>query len=323
LNQEKFTGSVLLAQGGHILLSKGYGLADWDNNAGNTPDTRYYLGSVTKEFTATSILILQQNGKLSVKNSICDYIPNCPAAWQPVTLHHIMTHTSGIPEVDTSSLSPDSPSAWIASYDNVGLSFTPGSEYSYCSVCFQILAYVVEQVSGQPFDQFVEQNILQPLGMTNTGFDCDVYYAAGNHANGQASWQSSAMELGWDNLSPQWSFLFGSGLLYSTTEDLYKWDQSLYTHQILTQDSLDAAFTPYVTADLFPDSQYGYGWFISPTPIADHRLIWHDGVIDGFRTYIGRYVDDDITLIFLSNLASVDNYSVGQSVQQIIFANMK
>jgi CubicO group peptidase (beta-lactamase class C family) len=316
--QRQFSGSVLIARGGQVLLERGYSMANWATRTPNAPQTRFYLGSVTKEFTAMAILLLQQRGKLRVQNSICVYVKHCPTPWRPVTLHNVLTHTSGIPELGTSQLSGASPAAWIASFDNAALAFAPGSEFAYCSVCYQILAYVVQVVSGQPYSQFVRDNIFQPLHMTETGFDSAFFYAQPADAHGYAAWQSEAGQLGWE-MSPAWSFLCGSGLLYSTVDDLYRWDQALYTNALASQQTRDAAFTSYTRNSLFAGSTYGYGWFIAKSPVAGHRLIWHDGVIDGFRTYIGRYIDDNVTIIFLSNLATVDSPTLAHSVQQAVF----
>ena len=154
--------------------------------------------------------------------------------------------------------------------------------------------------------------------MTETGFDSHFFYAQAVDAHGYAGWQSAAGQLGWD-MAPQWSFLYGSGLLYSTVDDLYRWDQGLYTNVLASQQTRDEAFTSYTSNSLFAGSTYGYGWFIAKSPVAGHRLIWHDGVIDGFRTYIGRYIDDDVATIFLSNLATVDSPALARSVQQDVF----
>lgn len=318
--QQQFSGSVLIAQNGQILLSKGYSMANWDKKISNTPQTRFYLGSVTKEFTAMAILILQERGKLNVHDPLCKYINDCPPPWQPLTIHELLTHTSGIPQLDDSSLSDASPQAWINSYNNVPLSFTPGSQYSYCSVCFQILGYVIQQASGEPYSAFILQAIIDPLQMKNTAFDSQHYYSLTGHATGYATWQVPATQLGWD-LDPQWSFLFGSGLMYSTVGDLYLWDQALYSNILVSQQTLKEAFTPYDATSEFAGSGYGYGWFIGKSPVPGHRLIWHDGRIDGFRTYIGRYTDDHTTIIFLSNLASLDELALANQIQQIVFAN--
>lgn len=318
--QQRFSGSALIARNGQVILEKGYSMANWAGNIANTPDTRFFMGSVSKEFTAMSILILQERGKLHVTDHLCSYVAHCPAPWQPVTIHELLTHTSGIPDLDGFQLPMSSLAAWIGAFDNVALEFPAGSRFHYCNVCYKLLAYVVESASGTPYSQFVQQNIFGPLQMSATTFDSSNYYSQANDAIGYATWRSPAVRLGF-SAAPQWSFLAGSGLLHTTVKDLYLWDQALYTHNLVSQHTLDEAFTPYVTANLFADSKYGYGWFISHSPIPGHPLIWHDGVIDGFRNYIGRYIDDHVTIIILSNLATLDSPALARSVQQIIFGH--
>lgn len=318
VNNHLFSGSVLIAQNGQIVLAKGYSEANWDTATPNTPDTRFFLGSLTKAFTAMALLILQEQGKLHVQDPICTYIPNCPPPWQQLSIHELLTHTSGIPQLDDSQLSGASPSAWIASFDNAPLQFRPGGEFQYCSICYQVLAYVVQQVSGMPYSQFVQQAILDPLHMNSSGFDARAYYAQPSSALGYESWQVKAPQDGFQ-VSPQWSFLFGSGLLYSTVNDLYRWDQALASNALVPQTTLTKVFTPYVNATLFPGSTYGYGWFLTRAPVPGHQLTWHDGVIDGFRNFIGRYVDDHVTIIFLSNLTTLDLVTLAHSIERVIF----
>jgi CubicO group peptidase (beta-lactamase class C family) len=318
VNNQQFSGSVLVAQNGQVVLAKGYGEANWDTATPNTPDTRFFLGSLTKAFTAMALLILQEQGKLHVEDPICTYIPNCPPPWQALSIHELLTHTSGIPQLDDAQLSGASPAAWVASFANAPLQFRPGGEFQYCSICYQILAYVVQQVSGMPYSQFVQQAILDPLHMTSSGFDARAYYAQPSGALGYESWQVKAPQDGF-LVSPQWSFLFGSGLLYSTVNDLYRWDQALASDTLVSQATLTKIFTPHVNATLFPGSTYGYGWFITQAPVPGHRLIWHDGVIDGFRNFIGRYVDDHVTIIFLSNLTTLDLVALAHSLERVIF----
>jgi CubicO group peptidase (beta-lactamase class C family) len=318
VNRQQFSGSVLVAQNGQVILAKGYGQANWETATPNTPDTRFFLGSLTKAFTAMALLILQEQGKLQVADPICTYIPNCPPPWQALSIHELLTHTSGIPQLDDAQLSDASPAAWIASFANAPLQFRPGGEFQYCSICYQILAYVVQQVSGMPYSQFVQQYILDPLHMSSSGFDARAYYAQPSSALGYESWQVKAPQDGF-LVSPQWSFLFGSGLLYSTVNDLYRWDQALASDMLVSQATLTKIFTPHVNATLFPGSTYGYGWFITQAPVPGHRLIWHDGVIDGFRNFIGRYVDDHVTIIFLSNLTTLDLVSLAHSLERVIF----
>ncbi len=313
-----FSGSVLIAHAGHVILARGYSLANEDSSLPNTPNTRFYLGSLTKAFTAMAILILQERGKLRVQDHLCTYIEDCPSPWQAISIQQVLTHTSGIPQIDDAQLSGTSPAAWISGFDTAPLEFAPGSEFDYCSVCYQILAYVVQRVSGQPYSQFVQQTILGPLGMKNTGFDANAYYAQPANAQGYESWQVRAPLIGYE-IDPRWSFLFGSGLLYSSVNDLYRWDQALYTQRLVSQRTLTQALTPYANATEFPGSAYGYGWYIAQSPVPGHQLIWHNGAIDGFSNYIGRYIDDNVTVIILSNTSSLDVIALAHSIARIIF----
>ncbi|MDQ2716591.1 MAG: beta-lactamase family protein [Chloroflexota bacterium] len=315
----QFSGSVLIAQNGQVLFSKGYSMANWDNNTPNTPQTRFHIGSLTKQFTASAIMILQERGKLHVHDPLCNYLPYCPAAWRPLTIHHLLTHTSGIPQLDNSRVSIASPTAFIASYNGVPLAFTPGSQYSYCSVCFQILGIVVERASGQPYSTFIQQTILTPLQMNSSGFFAN-YSSMPDHSIGYASWQLKADDLGW-SVAPNMSFLFASGLLVTTVKDLYRWDQGLYAHTVISQQSLDQMYTPYVSSE-FPTSSYGYGWFIAKPSTPHYPYFWHYGSIDGFRAYIGRYPTNKVTIIILSNLAAQDIVAFAGMVEQTVFANL-
>jgi CubicO group peptidase (beta-lactamase class C family) len=316
----QFSGSVLIAHNDKVLLRKGYSIADWSKQVSNTPQTRFYLGSTTKQFTAMAILILQEQSKLHVHDHICSYIAPCPQPWQQVTIHELLTHTSGIPEFDHTNVSNASPQSWINDFDDVPLGFAPGSEFSYCNVCYQILGYVVEKVSGEPYCTFLKQTIFDPLQMNSTGCD-QPYLSLPDHAVGYASWHVQDVSIGLDAAS-QWSFLFGAGLLYSTVEDLYRWDQVLWSHTLISQQALDEAFTPYVSTQ-YAGSSYGYGWFIAKAPIPGHRLIWHDGRVNGFRTYNGLYPDDGVTIIFLSNLSALDELALAKKLEQIVFAHIK
>ncbi len=320
MKQEGFSGSVLIAHNGHTILSKGYGMASWSRRQTNTPRTRFYLGSMTKQFTAMAILILQQRGKLRVSASICTYISPCPWGWRAITLHEILTHTSGIPGVGDISLSTASPEAWVNSFNAFPMASRPGSQFDYCNVCYQLLGYVVERVSGKPYSDFLQQAIFNPLHMQNTGFNPH-YAARPDHADGYDAWGDEDELMEW-RLNPQWSFLFGAGLLYSTVEDIYRWDQALIHSTLVSRKTLKAIFTPYAPSQ-YAGSKYGYGWFIAKNAGNGHRLIWHDGKIPGFRTYNGFYPRDKVTVIILSNLATLDEIALAGTIQKIIFARPK
>src|SRR5215831_379687 len=207
---DQFSGSVLIVHDGKILFSNGYSMADWDDQVPNTSQTKFHVGSLTKQFTAMAIMILQEQGKLHVQDLLCMYIPNCPAAWQPVTIQQILTHTSGIPQLD-SPVPTSSPQDWFARYNNVHLAFAAGAQFSYCNVCYQILGYIIERVSREPYSIFEQQAIFNRLQMRNTGFDPD-YLSLPDHAIGYQDWQVKADP---DDLPVplNMTFLYASGLL--------------------------------------------------------------------------------------------------------------
>jgi CubicO group peptidase (beta-lactamase class C family) len=292
---ETFSGSVLIAQNDEVLLNRGYGSADREQGIPNTPQTRFIVGSVTKQFTAMAILILQSQGRLNVQDPICRYIENCPAAWEDITIHHLLTHTSGMIVMPADSSYPDTPITpleLLDRFEDAPLDFQPGEKISYSNCGYWVLGTIIEQVSGQSYEAFVQQWILDPLDMHDSGFDQDASGLAVGYVDQNTTTPAQVIES---------SFLYSAGALYSTVEDLYRWDQALYTEQLIPRELLDQMFAPRIS--LYPDAvgstEYGYGWFV-----LDHqgrRMVGHGGAIDGFRAWIFRYPDDRITSILLSN----------------------
>jgi CubicO group peptidase (beta-lactamase class C family) len=298
-----FRGSVLISQNGVVLLNKGYGQADEASDTANTPQTRFRIGSITKQFTAMAILILQERGKLRVGDHVCQYVPNCPADWQPLTLQHLLTHTSGIPDYLNSPDflafidKPTTPAQLVARFKNMPLQFTPGAQFSYSNSGYVLLGYIIERVAGETYAQFLQQNIFDRLQMRESGYDGD------NQPLPLAA-------TGYDSPHVQASFmdaseLFSAAGLYSTVGDLERWDQALATHRLVSQQALDAMFTVYIPCPsggcgLKTDQGYGYGWFIARE--SNQRLIYHVGHIDGFLTFNGFYPDSRLDVIVLSNL---------------------
>jgi CubicO group peptidase (beta-lactamase class C family) len=290
---ETFSGSILIAQDGEVLLSRGYGSADRELGISNTPQTRFFVGSVTKQFTAMAILILQSQGRLNVQDPICRYIKDCPADWEDITIHHLLTHTSGItPMVGNSGSLPITPAGLLALFKDSPLDFQPGERFNYSNCGYWVLGTIIEQVSGQSYEAFVQQWILEPLGMHDSGFDQD--------ANGLAVGYVDQYTAAPAEVSDS-SFSYSAGALYSTLEDLYRWDQALYTDQLIPQDLLDQMFAPLinVSPDVIGSEAYGYGWIVQDD--LGRQLVWHGGAIEGFRAAIFRYPDERITIIILSN----------------------
>ena len=296
-------GSVLVARGDTALLSKGYGVADEASGAPNTATTRFRIGSITKQFTAMAILILQEQGKLRVEDSICRYVSDCPEAWRPITLRHLLTHTSGIPNYtdlpDFPALigTPATLDQLIARFRSLPLEFTPGARWSYSNSGYILLGAVIERVSGQSYSAFLQEDIFALLGMRDTSYDANSPPSP-QHATGYLSAHHQPVYLDMSEFGP-------AGALASTVEDLYRWDRALIAHRLVSQQAMDAMFTPAIPCPaggcaLASDRGYGYGWFIAA--VSGQTLIYHLGHIDGFLTYNGFSRPDDITVVLLSNL---------------------
>jgi CubicO group peptidase (beta-lactamase class C family) len=289
-----FGGAVLLAQGGRILLSQGYGLADAGHKLAITPRTRFRIASLTKQFTAAAVLLLQARGRLDVADRVCSYLKDCPPEWQAITLEQILTHTSGIPDFfgfddfDAKADTLMTPAQLVAWIQAKPLNFTPGKLYNYSNSGYAVLGDVIERVSGQTYGAFLKQNIFDPLHMADSGYDRSTaglavgYKGAGDKAG---------------VVDP--SVLFAAGGVYSSVEDLYRWDQALYTQQILPQALLDEMFRARVAVPNQPGTSYGYGWVIAS--LGSRRLVRHNGVIAGYLATIQRFPDDDATVIILCN----------------------
>ncbi len=302
-----FSGSILIARGDDILVSKGYGMANLEHDVPNTPQTKFRIGSLTKQFTAMAILLLQEQGQLSVQDPVCDYVPDCPEAWQPITIHHLLTHSSGIPNFidspdfrETMALESTVEDT-LKRFRDKPLRFSPpGLTYDYSSSGYVVLGYIIERVSETSYAEYLRENIFEPLNMMNTGYDFnDIVLkdrASGYLRVGANEFRNAAYI--------HMSVVHAAGGLYSTVEDLYLWDRALYTETLVSQDSLDMMFTR------------GYGWGI--TEDMNHRIIAHYGKLPGFYASIERFIDDDVVIIALSN---IENPSLGPGtpVTDIVF----
>ena len=291
---KQFNGSVLVANKGAVLLSEGYGLADREQEILNTPQTRYRIASLTKQFTAMAILILESQGDLAVTDSICDYIANFPAEWEAITIHHLLTHTSGIPEPLSrieylqARATPIPLTENIDRLRDVPLDFEPGEDWSYGNNGYIILGYIIEAVSDQSYEEFLNQAIFIPLELNDTGYD----HSENGWAIGYKG-KYSTLEADYIDMSR----VYAAGALYSTVEDLYRWEQALQTEQLVPQASLDKMFAPQ--ADTGEGWSYGYGWGIAQSD--GRKIIFHQGATEGFRAIIALYPEEQVTIIVLSN----------------------
>jgi CubicO group peptidase (beta-lactamase class C family) len=303
-----FSGSILIAKGGRVLLSKGYGMANYELNVPCTPQTKFHLGSVSKTFTAAAIMILQERGKLNVQDPLSKFIPDYPNG-DRITLHHLLTNTSGIPNInnfpDYNSLSkfPHTPSDLIPLFKNKPLDFEPGTRpYTESNSNYNLLAFIIEKLSGQTYGEFVKQNILDPLGLQNTRHDGDASALIPNKAAGYVPAGLTGVE---NAPYLDWSTKTGNGSIYSTVEDLFRWDRALYTERILKKSSLDQMFKEQ------------YGWFSGKR--LNRNVVRMNGRSPGFNSDFQRYLDDDVCIIVLANTYVPTATIIGADLAKIVF----
>ena len=292
--EHEFMGSVLVARGSQVLLSKGYGSADLEWNIPNAPDTRFRLGSITKQFTAASILLLEERGKLNVQDPVKEYMPDAPAAWDKITIFHLLTHTSGIPSFtgfpDYARLEPFTTTSQelVARFRDKPLEFEPGSKWAYSNSGYVLLSYLLEKISGVNYEKFVSENIFTPLGMKDSGYDSNSAIIM-HRASGYERHGNGFQNAGFINMTvPQ-----GAGGLYSTTEDLLKWEQGLFGGKLLKAASLEKMTTPF-------KNEYAFGLGVTTT--GGRKSISHNGGIEGFSTNMAYYPADKVTVVVLSNV---------------------
>ena len=292
--------AILVARDGEVLYRKGFGYADIENKILVTPDTKFRIGSVTKQFTAAAILKLQENNLLSVNDKLSKFIPDFPRG-DEVTIYMLLTHTSGIhsytnnPDFISKVTKPISPDSLVNAIKKDPYDFNPGEKMMYNNSGYFLLGYIISKVSGKPYDVFLKENFFDPLHMNNTG----IYYTGiklENEAKGYGGINGAYKPaLNWDM-----SWAGGAGAIYSTVDDLLKWNQALYGGKVLTQKSLDAALTPAVLkTGEEPSMRYGFG--LGLVKYRGMDVISHSGGLHGFLTQLSYYAKEKTTVVMFTN----------------------
>jgi CubicO group peptidase (beta-lactamase class C family) len=290
---KQFMGSVLVARGNDLLLDKGYGFADLEWDVPNSPTTKFRLGSLTKQFTAASVLLLEERGKLSVNDPVRKYMPDAPAAWNKITIFHLLTHTSGIPNFtsfpDYASREPfpATPEQLVARFRDKPLDFEPGEKWNYSNSGYVLLGYLIEKISGENYAKFVRKNIFTSLGMKDSGYDSNAAIIA-RRAKGYTLGPGGIVNASYVDMTVPLS----AGGLYSTTEDLLRWEQALFGDKVLSAASLTKMTTPN-------KSDYAFGLLVHTA--GGQKVIEHTGGIEGFNTIMRYFPEDKLTVIVLSN----------------------
>src|SRR5436190_3479518 len=305
-NQQRFfNGSALVAESGKVILRKGYGLANMEWRIPNAPDTRFRLGSITKQFTSMVIMQLVGEGKIDLDEKITTYLPDYRKdTGDRVTVRNLLTHTSGIPSYTSipgffqnQSRDPYTVADFVKKYTMGDLEFEPGSKYVYDNSGYFLLGAIIERVTGKSYEKNLQERIFDPLGMKDSGYD---------HSNQVIAHRASGYVLtpgGYENAPYlDMTIPFAAGSLYSTVGDLYKWDRALYTDKLLSPDLKKAVFTPNL-------NDYAFGWVVRKTKLDDQsevNMIMHGGGINGFNTTINRFPDTQDLIVLLDNTSRGD-----------------
>lgn len=293
-DQNYFNGSVLVAKDGKTLLAKGYGMANFEWNLPNAANTKFRLGSITKQFTSMVVMQLQEKRKLKVEDLISKYIDGAPDRWKAITIHHLLTHTSGVPNFTSfpdyvkTMVVPSPPSESLKRFIDKPLDFDPGTKWSYSNSGYILLGIIIEKTSGMKYEDCVRQNIFEPLGMKDSGYDWNGTVLA-NRASGYERGPKELRNASYIDMS----IPHAAGALYSTAEDLKKWDEGLMTEKLLPKAALDKMFTPF-------KNNYAYGWSVEQKD--GKQVISHGGGINGFATMIVRVPSERLLVVALANV---------------------
>jgi CubicO group peptidase (beta-lactamase class C family) len=302
--------SVLVLKDGKPFIRRSYGFASLEDKVPAKPDTNYRLASVTKQFTAASILLLAEDGKLELDDPICKFLPSLPEAAQPVTIRHLLTHTGGL--IDYEDFVPDG-SPQVHDMDVLHILekqnrtyFRAGTSYRYSNTGYALLSLIVEKASGRRFATFLDDRIFRPLGMNHT-----VAYEQGISTVDTRAFGYSASGSNWTRTDQSsTSAVLGDGGIYSSIDDLAKWDAALYDERLLRKESLALAFTPATHTDN-PSIEYAFGWRITG------ETVWHSGETQGFRNVIVRYPKRHMTVIVLTNRNDPEPYRTALAIARL------
>jgi CubicO group peptidase (beta-lactamase class C family) len=310
----RFSGAVLVACGDRVLFKQGYGQASHEHGASNSVRTSFRIGSQTKAFTAIAILQLQEQGQLDIHASIDAYLPGYPRG-DRITLHHLLTNTSGIPDYITADVFrsmmgvPHTPSELISTFKDLPLLFEPGTSFSYSNSGWVLLGAIVERLSGRSYGDYVQERIFAPLEMARSGL-ARSGQVLHDHADGYLCQDGQVVRAGYLDNANQ----YAAGALHSTVEDMYRWDRALYGDQLLSRASRERMFAPYIDIEM---GAYGYG--CATRAVFGRRCIETSGGTLGFVSITTRYVDDDVAIVLMSNFENSPFQELERGLAAIVF----
>jgi CubicO group peptidase (beta-lactamase class C family) len=314
-----FNGAALVSENGKVVFKKGFGLADFEWKIPNTPDTKFRIGSITKQFTATLVMQLVEEGKLSLDATLISVLPYYRRdTGAKVTVQHLLTHRSGIPSYTSLpnffrdvSRNPYGVREFIEKYCSGDLEFEPGTKYLYDNSGYFLLGAIIEQVTGKPYEEVLRERIFDPLGMKGSGYDLSRPILE-KRARGYEQGLSGVRNADYlDMLLP-----YAAGSLYSTVEDLYVWDQALYGEKVLPAKAKERMFTPVL-------ENYGYGWIIEKRPVGPNKgerlRIGHAGGINGFSSMIMRVPEDRHLVVLFNNTGGTNLAAMADGIIDVLY----
>jgi CubicO group peptidase (beta-lactamase class C family) len=306
--------ALLVVKDGNIVCSEGFGLANVELQVPVKPETIFQSGSVGKQFTATAVMMLVEEGKVGLDDAITKYFADAPAAWKDVTVRELLSHTAGFGDYPKNfNFRKDwTEDQLLKVVEGIPLAYAPGTKWEYSNLGFLTLGIMIHRVTGEFYGDFLQQRIFQPLGMTSTRIISEADIVP-NRAAGYRLVKGELKNQEW--VAPALNTT-ADGSLYFSIVDLAKWDAALYTEKLLKRSSLDTMWTVAKLKNGEPNKgDYGFGWFIEKRN--GHLCIHHDGSWQGFETAIDRYVDDRLTVVALSNLADAEPGRITRHVAEM------
>ncbi len=318
LDKVGFYGSVLVELNGEI-ISKGYGFSNTEKQIKNSETTIFDIGSVTKQFTASAILKLEMQGKLSTDDKISTYFKNIPKDKEQITIHDLLRHQSGLISNVGNDFEKISEAEFLDKVFSSKLRFETGTNFSYSNIGYSLLAMIIEKVSNQDYETYLHENLWKPAQMETTGYtrpQFDTNLIAVGYYNDNSVW-GKPTDKEWDKTAPYWH-LKGNGGILSTTQDLYKWHKCLMTELILSKEAKQKLYHPKLRPEETENAYYAYGWDISQTD-RNTTQVWHNGTNRILYADFLRFTDENVTLIMLSNKSHTNFNNLNSEIAKIIF----
>ena len=311
VTEQQFTGAVLVAKRGAALFDRAYGPANREWDIPNTPATHFRIGSITKQFTAVAILLLEERGKLKLTDPVSTHLADAPQAWSKITLHHLLTHTSGIPNVTSDpefflwKTQPTTVRHMVGRFRDLPLDFPAGDRHTYSNSNYLVLGLIVETLTSQRFGDFLRENVLNPLGLKDSGLDSNLRILP-RRASGYVRRGDQFLNASYSDMSVP----HAAGAMYSTTHDMWRWAEAIFGDKLLTPESRAKLLTP---------EQDNYALGVRVYDSSGRKLIEHGGNIAGFSSSLAHYPDEGLTVVVLSNLSTRIAASLARQLASVAF----